>query len=295
MLKKGIILLILGLIFSSCQGLRDLGELSGFTKIVSDIKEGNMHRLARKKDGWDAISNKEYKEEVEKVIKDISKRPINKKIQFDEATFIIPEGTTINQKIGNIVDEKTGYGIYIYFSSENSWYIMYTPAVAFEKPDKGIYYKLIYRDSTDELAQKIIKINGFREEIKNNDITLVTKDILKRPLNKRVEFQGITLMLPENTMISKNGFLADMKTGHRISIIFSLKKSYSGIFKKVNGKEYSMNFDIHDTYKANIGKLAEKIIEINDFIVEKEIEYYIMDENKEKRDYIKATIKTNEK
>ena len=56
-----------------------------------------------------------------------------------------------------------------------------------------------------------------------------------------------------------------------------------------------MNFDIHDTYKANIGKLAEKIIEINDFIVEKEIEYYIMDENKEKRDYIKATIKTNEK
>lgn len=295
MLKKGIILLILGLIFSLCQGLRDLGELSGFTKIVSDIKEGNMHRLARKKDGWDAISNKEYKEEVEKVIKDISKRPINKKIQFDEATFIIPEGTTINQKIGNIVDEKTGYGIYIYFSSENSWYTMYTPAVAFEKPDKGIYYKLIYRDSTDELAQKIIKINGFREEIKNNDITLVTKDILKRPLNKRVEFQGITLMLPENTMISKNGFLADMKTGHRISIIFSLKKSYSGIFKKVNGKEYSMNFDIHDTYKANIGKLAEKIIEINDFIVEKEIEYYIMDENKEKRDYIKATIKTNEK
>lgn len=295
MLKKGILLLILGLIFSSCQGLRDLSELSGFTKIISDIKEGNMHRLARKKDGWDAISNKEYKEEVEKVIKDISKRPINKKIQFDEATFIIPEGTTINQKIGNIVDEKTGYGIYIYFSSENSWYTMYTPAVAFEKPDKGIYYKLIYRDSTDELAQKIIKINGFREEIKNNDITLVTKDILKRPLNKRVEFQGITLMLPENTMISKNGFLVDMKTGHRISIIFSLKKSYSGIFKKVNGKEYSMNFDIHDTYKANIGKLAEKIIEINDFIVEKEIEYYIMDENKEKRDYIKATIKTNEK
>ena len=292
MLKKGILLLILGLIFSSCQGLRDLSELSGFTKIISDIKEGNMHRLARKKDGWDTISNKEYKEEVEKVIKDISKRPINKKIQFDEATFIIPEGTTINQKIGNIVDEKTGYGIYIYFSSENSWYTMYTPAVAFEKPDKGIYYKLIYRDSTDELAQKIIKINGFREEIKNNDIT---KDILKRPLNKRVEFQGITLMLPENTMISKNGFLVDMKTGHRISIIFSLKKSYSGIFKKVNGKEYSMNFDIHDTYKANIGKLAEKIIEINDFIVEKEIEYYIMDENKEKRDYIKATIKTNEK
>ena len=295
MLKKGIILLILGLIFSSCQGLRDLGELSGFTKIVADIKESNMHRLARKKDGWNTISNKEYKAEVEEVIKDISKRPINKEVQFENTTFIIPEGTKINQKIGNIIDEKTGYGIYIYFYSEDSWYFRFSPLFEFEKPDKGIYYGIMYNDSTNELAQKIIKINGFREEIKNNDITLVTKDILKRPLNKRVEFQGITLMLPENTMISKNGFLVDMKTGHRISIIFSLKKSYSGIFKKVNGKEYSMNFDIHDTYKANIGKLAEKIIEINDFIVEKEIEYYIMDENKEKRDYIKATIKTNEK
>ena len=45
MLKKGIILLILGLIFSSCQGLRDLGELSGFTKLIDDMKESNINRL----------------------------------------------------------------------------------------------------------------------------------------------------------------------------------------------------------------------------------------------------------
>ena len=290
MLKKGIILLILGLIFSSCQGLRDLGELSGFTKLIDDMKESNMHRLARKKDGWDAISNKEYKEEVEKVIKDISRRPINKKIQFDEATFIIPEGTTINQKIGNIVDEKTGYGIYIYFSSENSWYTMYTPAVAFKKPDKGIYYKLIYRDSTDELAQKIIKINGFKDEGMDRDKGDVIKDILKRPINKRVEFEGTTLIIPENTMINRDGYLADMKTGHRVSISFSLRKTYLKISKKVNGKEYSMHFDIQDTYKANIGKLAERIIEINDFTVEEELDYYDRSGSKEEYKYIKPTV-----
>ena len=184
MLKKGIILLILGLIFSSCQGLRDLGELSGFTKLIDDMKESNMHRLARKKDGWDAISNKEYKEEVEKVITDISRRPIN----------------------------------------------------------------------------------------------------------KRVEFEGTTLIIPENTMINRDGYLADMKTGHRVSISFSLRKTYLKISKKVNGKEYSMHFDIQDTYKANIGKLAERIIEINDFTVEEELDYYDRSGSKEEHKYIKPTV-----
>ncbi|WP_195340111.1 hypothetical protein [Fusobacterium sp. 1001295B_180824_G3] len=295
MLKKGIILLILSLIFSSCQGLRDFAEFSGVTKIVDDIKESNMHRLARKKDGWNAISNKEYKAEVEEVIKDISKRPINKEVQFEETTFIIPEGTKINQKIGNIVDEKTGYGIYIYFSGEDSWYRMYTPAVAFEKPDKGIYYKLMYNNSTTELAQKIIKINGFKDKGMDRERGEVIKDILKRPINKKVEFEGITLIIPENTMINRDGYLADMKTGHLVNISFFLKNEYSEISKKVKDKEYSMYFDRYDTYKANIGELAKRIIMINNFIVKEKISYYIMDENKEKRDYIKATIKANEK
>lgn len=291
MLKKGIILLILSLIFSSCQGLRDFAEFSGVTKIVDDIKESNMHRLARKKDGWNAISNKEYKAEVEEIIKDISKRPINKEVQFEETTFIIPEGTKINQKIGNIVDEKTGYGIYIYFSGENSWYRMYTPALAFKKPDKGIYYKLMYNNSTTELAQKIIKINGFKYENWDRDRGEAIKDVLKRPMNKKGQFEGATFIIPENTMINKDGALVDMKTGHRTTIWFSVKNSDPKISKKVNGKEYSIFFDIYDTYKANVGKLAERIIEINNFTVKEEESYYDMSGDKKKDNYIKAIIK----
>ena len=53
------------------------------------------------------------------VIEDILKRPINKKVQFEGITLIIPEGTRINSKLGNIVDEKTGYGIAILFEIED--------------------------------------------------------------------------------------------------------------------------------------------------------------------------------
>ena len=116
------------------------------------------------------------------------------------------------------------------------------------------------------------------------------KDILKRPINKRVEFEGTTLIIPENTMINRDGYLADMKTGHRVSISFSLRKTYLKISKKVNGKEYSMHFDIQDTYKANIGNLAERIIEINDFILEEKLGYYDRSGSKEEHKYIKPTV-----
>ena len=44
------------------------------------------------------------------------KRPVNKRVEFEGATFIIPENTRLNPKHGNIVDEKTGYGIAIRFT-----------------------------------------------------------------------------------------------------------------------------------------------------------------------------------
>ena len=69
-----------------------------------------------KKDAPGAIVVDEYKEGVERATQDIMKRPINKKVQFEGATFIIPENTRLNSKHGNIVDEKTGYGIAIRFT-----------------------------------------------------------------------------------------------------------------------------------------------------------------------------------
>ena len=111
MIKKMIILVIMGLIFSSCQL---------FTEAIKDninrVERARERKELSKKDGPGAIVVDKYKEGVEEAIKDIMKRPINEKVQFEGATFIIPENTRINPKHGNIVDEKTGYGIAITFT-----------------------------------------------------------------------------------------------------------------------------------------------------------------------------------
>ena len=117
MLKKGIMLIMLGLIFSSCDFIY-YGKIAIQDNIARIERERERKELS-KKDGPSAIVVDEYKEGVERATQDIIKRPINKKVQFEGATFIIPENTRINPKHGNIVDEKTGYGIAVIFYIEN--------------------------------------------------------------------------------------------------------------------------------------------------------------------------------
>ena len=160
MIKRMIILIIMGLTLSSCQL---------FTEAIKD----NMYRveLARerkelsKKDGPGAIVVDKYKEDVERVIQDIKKRPINKKVEFGGTTLLIPENTRINSKHGNIVDEKTGYGIAVIFYIED-----YCTEVFYRKKiEENKYIMLFYnhRDkSLDTVAQKIIKANGFTKTCK---------------------------------------------------------------------------------------------------------------------------------
>ena len=160
MIKKMIILIIMGLTLSSCQL---------FTEAIKD----NMYRVelarerkeARKKDGPGAIVVDKYKEDVERVIQDIMKRPINKKVEFGETTLLIPENTRLNPKHGNIVDEKTGYGIAVIFYIED-----YCTEVFYRKKiEENKYIMLFYnhRDkSLDTVAQKIIKANGFTKTCK---------------------------------------------------------------------------------------------------------------------------------
>ena len=150
----------MGLTLSSCQL---------FTEAIKD----NMYRVERarerkelsKKDGPGAIVEDKYKEDVERVIQDIKKRPINKKVEFGETTLLIPENTRLNPKHGNIVDEKTGYGIAIMFKKE-----AYCAKVFYRKKVRNDLYIVLFYNyknkNLDTIGQKIIKANGLTNTCK---------------------------------------------------------------------------------------------------------------------------------
>ena len=150
MLKKGIVLIMLGLIFSSCD-LIYYGKIA----VYENKYRSELERSARegmKKDGPGAINNEKYTEGVKEAIQDVMKRPVNKKVQFEGTTLLIPENTRLNLKHGNIVDEKTGYGIAIMFKVKDNKYIL-------------LYYNNMDKD-LNEIAQKIIKANGLTNTCK---------------------------------------------------------------------------------------------------------------------------------
>ena len=166
MLKRVVILIVLGLIFSSCQEIRDLGELMGIKDAKNRYERERQRKELSKKDAPGAIVVDEYKEGVERATQDIMKGPINKKVQFEGATFIIPENTRINPKHGNIVDEKTGYGIPILFKTDDGC----TPETFYTKKVRSNLYIVLgynYKDKgLDAIGQKIIKANGFTKTCK---------------------------------------------------------------------------------------------------------------------------------
>ena len=160
MIKRMIILIIMGLTLSSCQL---------FTEAIKDninrVKRERETREVRKKDAYASAGNPEYEAGVELAIQDIKKRPVNKKVEFGGTTLLIPENTRLNPKHGNIVDEKTGYGIAILFEIED-----YCTDVFYRKKISSDKYILIYYNNMDKdfdtIAQKIIKTNGFTKTCK---------------------------------------------------------------------------------------------------------------------------------
>ena len=166
MLKKWIILIMLSLIFSSCQEIRDLGELMGIKDAKNRYEREREKKELSKKDAPGAIVVDEYKEEVKGVLQNIMKRPVNKKVQFEGTTLLIPENTRLNLKHGNIVDEKTGYGIplLILIETDGCSNVFY-----YKKVREGLYYKLLYnkRDlEISKISEKIAKVNGFTKNCK---------------------------------------------------------------------------------------------------------------------------------
>ena len=163
MLKRVIMVIMLGLIFSSCD-LIYYGKIA----IYENKYRAELERSARegtKKDGPGAINNEKYTEGVKEAIQDVMKRPVNKRVEYEGTTLLIPENTRINLKHGNVVDEKTGYGIPILFERDD-----YCTKVFYSKKVRNNLYILIeYNDmdkDLDVIGQKIIKANGFSKNCK---------------------------------------------------------------------------------------------------------------------------------
>ena len=164
MLKRIVMLIVLGLIFSSCDFIH-YGKIA-IQDNVRRIETEREREELRKKDGPSAIVVDEYKEGVEEAIKDVMKRPVNKKVEFEGTTLLIPENTRLNLKHGNIVDEKTGYGIPILFKTDDGC----TPETFYTKKVRNdLYIVLFYNYKNKNLSvigQKIIKANGFTKNCK---------------------------------------------------------------------------------------------------------------------------------
>ena len=163
MIKRMIILIIMGLTLSSCDFIH-YGKIA----IQDNVRRIEMERErkeARKKDAYAAAGNPEYEAGVELAIQDIMKRPVNKRVEFEGLTLLIPENTRLNLKHGNVVDEKTGYGIPILFERDD-----YCTKVFYSKKVRNNLYILIeYNDmdkDLDVIGQKIIKANGFSKNCK---------------------------------------------------------------------------------------------------------------------------------
>jgi len=158
MIKRMIILIIMGLTLSSCDFIH-YGKIA----IQDNVRRIEMEREKKsvmKKDGPAAIDVDEYKEGVKEAIQDILKRPINKKVEFKGTTLIIPEGTRINPKHGNIVDEKTGYGVFISFSIN--------PHCISKKVNNREYGFFFDKHDVNinKIAKEIMRVNGFEDTCK---------------------------------------------------------------------------------------------------------------------------------
>ena len=157
MIKRMIILTVIGLIFSSCQeiaiikySIDDAKQQAEIRKITSPYYE--------KEGGWAYQANKE----VLDIVKEVLKRPINKVIQFDGIKIMLPENTRLNLKTEAIVDIKTGYGLPVCIYIRD-YCDTYSDARSKKRLAGGYYYICYFSENKDTKAlfEKISKINGF--------------------------------------------------------------------------------------------------------------------------------------
>lgn len=161
-LKKGIVLIILGLIFSSCQ------EITIIKYSIDDAKQqAKIREITNPYYGKDGAWSYQTNKEVFNAVKEVLKRPINKEIQFDGIKIMIPEDTKINSQKGAIVDIKTGYRLPICIYTKD-YCDTYSDARNKKRLAGGYYYICYFSENKDTKAlfEKISEVNGFTEGCK---------------------------------------------------------------------------------------------------------------------------------
>ena len=89
---------------------------------------------------------------------------------------------------------------------------------------------------------------------------------MKRPVNKKVEFGGTTLLIPESTRLNpKHRNIVDEKTGYGIAVIFYIEDYCTDVFyrKKIEENKYIMLFYNHRD--KSLDTIAQKVIKANGF------------------------------
>ena len=162
MIKRMIILIVIGLIFSSCQ------EIAIIKYSIDDaIQQGKIREITNPYYGKDGAWSYQANKEVLDIVKEVLKRPINKEIQFDGIKIMIPENTRLNLKTEAIVDIKTGYGLPVCIYIRD-YCDTYSDARSKKRLAGGYYYICYFSENKDTKAlfEKISKVNGFTKGCK---------------------------------------------------------------------------------------------------------------------------------
>ena len=157
MIKRMIILIIMGLTLSSCQ------EIAIIKYSIDDAKQqAEIRKITNPYYGKDGAWSYQTNKEVFNVVKEVLKRPINKEIQFDGIKIMLPENTRLNLKTEAIVDIKTGYGLPVCIYIRD-YCDTYSDARSKKRLAGGYYYICYFSENKDTKAlfEKISKINGF--------------------------------------------------------------------------------------------------------------------------------------
>ena len=115
----------------------------------------------------------------------------------------------------------------------------------------------IKESNTMARGQKKDRGGAYKNDKYKEGVYKAIDDIVKRPVNKKVQFEGTELIIPENTEINNDTWtLLDLKTGYGLPIGFS---TISGCVKKtVKGKVYSLWYNKVMSGVKEIGKKIEK-------------------------------------